>query len=61
MLAESLPNRPPILTVQLRTVQNAPLPIEEASFFNPAASVWHLSPVTFSVPRRLTSELLRFL
>ena len=29
MLAESLPNRPPILSVQLHTVQNALLPDEE--------------------------------
>jgi hypothetical protein len=61
MPAGSLQYRQLLLTVQLRTVQNAPLPNELPQQFKFIASVADLSPVELSARSRLTSELLRFL
>ncbi len=57
--AFSLPNSPLLLTVQLRRVRNAPLPL----YVNvqDVASVVCFSPVTFSAQDLSTSELLRTL
>jgi hypothetical protein len=61
MPAGSLLNRPPRLTAQLRSSENALLPRADPKTRHSAASVTSLSPVTLSAQERLTSELLRFL
>ena len=60
MPAGSLLNRQPVVSVWLRTVENALLPRPGLAGTS-AASVPSLSPVELSAPDRLTSELLRFL
>ena len=57
MPAFSLPNSPPLLTVWLLPVRNAPLPMFET--FRGFGTM--LSPVEFSAQDHLTSELLRTL
>ncbi len=61
MPAESLPNRRPVLSLELQTVQNVLLPNQRPKPREFTASVLRLSPVELSVLSRLTSELLRFL
>ena len=58
--AFSLPNSPLLLTVQLRRVRNAPLPLTTLCCKS-VASVVCFSPVTFSAQDLSTSELLRTL
>ena len=57
--AFSLPNSPLLLTVQLRRVRDAPLPL--MINHESVASVVCFSPVTFSAQDLSTSELLRTL
>lgn len=59
MSAWSLQFSPVVLTVDLQSEQNAPLPLRTNAEL--AASVMRLSPVTFSAQTHSTSELLRFL
>ena len=58
--AFSLVSCPPSLTVRLRPLYDAPLPIYTFKL-NPIASVSDFSPVTSSAHYHLTSELLRTL